>query len=334
MAPASERIAVVGAQRRIAPLERLLGRVRSPPISYRRGCRRRPVDRGCSGSRRGRRLERPRARRRPSSACTQRSVRQTQSRSNVDPRVCKSAPRVAWDPANSSSSRLAARSRTSATFTCRPSWLGSGLLERLDQEVGHRLGLLPRLLRLLKRRLGLVVGPLELIVGSRLDEGDGPQPEHACATRATTAAATVVPMPPRPPPRPNRDWLVATPSLARRPAIASHPRPRRAPWHTGPPARAASDFRQMASRARESLASRRRGGTIAASRTAFSRSTPRKLDSSKAGFPVKIEYSTSPRLKTSLAGPAGSPLACSGLMYCGVPKTSPVAVTSQSGRAR
>ena len=35
-----------------------------------------------------------------------------------------------------------------------------------------------------------------------------------------------------------------------------------------------------------------------------------------------------PRLKMSLAGPAGWPLACSGLMYCGVPRTVPVAVRS------
>ena len=32
----------------------------------------------------------------------------------------------------------------------------------------------------------------------------------------------------------------------------------------------------------------------------------------------------------SLAGPAGSPRACSGLMYCGVPITAPVAVNSSA----
>ena len=49
---------------------------------------------------------------------------------------------------------------------------GVGAAERIDQELSHRLGLLPRRLRAIK-------GRLEPVVGLRLDDRHGTQPDHA-----------------------------------------------------------------------------------------------------------------------------------------------------------
>ncbi len=104
--------------------------------------------------------------------------------------------------------------------------------ERLHQELAHRLGLLPRLLRLLQGRLGLALrltgrfqrsgrvalGLLEPIVGLRLDGGHGPQPDHAGHQRHQGRGhGRSVPMPPSPGPdrdrlAPRRHRLVGQPS--------------------------------------------------------------------------------------------------------------------------
>ena len=93
--------------------------------------------------------------------------------------------------------------------------------ERLHQERAHRLGLLPRFLRLPQRRLGLGLrlrssrarawlvawlASSQLAVGPGLDARDGPQPDHAGHQRHRRGRHRR-PVPPRPPPHPARDRL-------------------------------------------------------------------------------------------------------------------------------